>query len=263
MGSPLEPAGPPSDSYDDVRRELVQLTARDGVTLDAELYRPTGAAQRAGVVIGAEGTGINHFIRRVAATLAHLGFVVIVPDPYRGAGPRDPEAYEDVETLMSYIGALDFVRATTDLLAAADHLRGVEAVDDERVAMWGYCTGATLALLAAELDPRTAAAVLFYPSQPTFDALDERKPTHPIDLLWALDCPVLIHYGDADVVMPPALLDELRRRLDVWHIDHELQVYPGAGHAFCAETPMFFDRAAAETGWRTSVEFLERALKRT
>ena len=49
-----------------------------------------------------EATGINHFIRDVAATLADLGFVTIVPDYYRGTGPADTENYDDIDAIMSH-----------------------------------------------------------------------------------------------------------------------------------------------------------------
>ncbi|MGX7678742.1 dienelactone hydrolase family protein [Jatrophihabitans sp. DSM 45814] len=59
-------------------------------------------------------------------------------------------------------------------------------VDAKRIAVWGYCTGATLSLLAAELSDRVAAPVLFFPSQPTFHELTPARPVHAVDVLWAM-----------------------------------------------------------------------------
>jgi carboxymethylenebutenolidase len=254
--------GPSAAAYDDVVEESVNLRGRDGHDVPAVRFRPAGSGVHPAIAIGAEATGINEFIRRVGATLAHLGYVVVVPDYYRGDGPPDPEAYEDFDTMIAYIDALDFTRATGDLLAAVDQLRTLPYVDASEVAVWGYCTGATLALFAAELDRRLSAAVLFYPSQPTFAATTDKTPVHAMDLLWAIECPVLVLYGDADVVMPPELLDELRRRLALWGVDHRIAVYAGAGHAFCAEAPMLFDEHAAAHGWRDAVEFIQRNTRR-
>jgi carboxymethylenebutenolidase len=243
-------------------RERATFVGRDGVRVGAILFHPRGPGPFPAVAIGAEGTGVNSFIRRVGATLAHRGFVALVVDPYRDDGPPDPEAYEDFPTLISYIDALDFTRAATDLMRGAAHLRGLDSVDPDRVAVWGYCTGATLALLAAAFDQRVAAAVLFYPSQPVFETLSDRTPAHPMDLLWAIRCPTLVIYGDDDVVMPADRLAELRRRLELWHVDHDVAIYPGAGHAFCSEVPSLFDERAANEGWKKATDFLEAAVTR-
>jgi carboxymethylenebutenolidase len=258
----MRAAGPISSSYDDVVQDTVNLRGRDGAEVPALRFRPAGEGVHPAIAMGAEATGINVFIRRVGATLAHLGYVVVVPDYYRGNGPPDPEAYEDFDTMIAFIDELDFTRATGDVLAAVDHLRTLPYVDADEVSVWGYCTGATLALFAAELDRQLSAAVLFYPSQPTFAALTDKTPVHAMDLLWSIECPVLVLYGDADVVMPPEVLDDLRRRLIAWGVDHRIATYAGAGHAFCAETPLLFDESAAEHGWREAVDFLQQNTRR-
>ncbi|HEX4016448.1 MAG TPA: dienelactone hydrolase family protein [Frankiaceae bacterium] len=253
-------AGPPTDAYDDVSSERITLTGRDGMSFEALRFQPDGAGPFPAIVIGAEGTGVNGFIRRVGASLAHAGIVTIVIDPYRFAGPADPEDYTDFDALVAFINELDFVRATHDVLAGVEYARALPTVDPDRVGVWGYCTGATLAMLAACVDQRLAAAVLFYPSQPVFDALGDRTPVHPMDLMWGLRARTLVLYGDDDVVMPAERMAELRRRLEVWNVDHELAVYPGAGHAFCSEARPLFHYEAAENGWHRAVQFARDTL---
>jgi carboxymethylenebutenolidase len=252
--TPLQ-AGPPADAYDDVRPDRISLTGRDGARFEALSYLPEGPGPFPAVVIGAEGTGVNAFIQRVGASLAHAGIVTVVIDPYRFDGPPDPEAYEDFDTLIAYINALDFVRATHDMLTGVEHARALPTVDPERVAVWGYCTGATLALLAACTDPRLAAAVLFYPSQPMFDALGDLTPAHPLDLMWGIRAQTLVLYGDDDVVMPAQRLAELRRRLEIWHVPHEVAIFAGAGHAFCSEVSLLFHQESANAGWQRALAF--------
>jgi carboxymethylenebutenolidase len=95
-----------------------------------------------------------------------------------------------------------------------------------------------------------------------FEQLGDRTPAHPMDLLWGIRCPTLLLYGDNDVVMPPERLAELRRRLDLWRVDHELALYPGAGHAFCAEAPSLFHEQSANEGWSRATAFLGAQLVR-
>ena len=117
------------DVYDDVVIEMIDLPTRDGATAPAVFSVPVGDGPFPAIAIGAEGTGPNTYIRRVAATLSHLGFAVIVPDYYRGSGPPEPDNYDDFETLMSYIGALDFTCAVHDLFDGIDYLQGLPTVD--------------------------------------------------------------------------------------------------------------------------------------
>jgi carboxymethylenebutenolidase len=203
-----------------------------------------------------EATGINRFIREVGTQLAALGYVVAVPDYYRGGGPPDPEDYDDIEAIMPHTFALDFPGAARDLIAVADELRGRDDVDADRVGYWGYCTGATVALLAACLDRLSAAAVAFYPSQPTFADHGPSRPADLVDLLWLLTCPLLLIYGDEDVVMSVDQLDALKARMTAWGVDHDVRVYPGAGHAFSAPSPTYHHPEADAASWADAVEWL-------
>jgi len=256
---PNEAVVPPStDVYADVIESSIELTARDGAAIPTLVFRPAGDGPHPAVVLGLEAYGVNDFGRRVAATLAHLGFVVVAPDYYRGHGLRDPENYLDFSEVMSFIGALDFTAATHDQLRAIDYAAGLDIVDASRIAVWGYCTGGTLSLLAAELSDRVAAAVLFFPSQPRFEALTPLTPVHPVDLLWALDCPTLFIYGDQDTTMPAEQVDDLRGRLSQWGVDHQINIYPDAGHAFSAPVPPLRSDSADRASWPDAVEYLRR-----
>jgi carboxymethylenebutenolidase len=228
-------------------------------TVPTLVYDPGLGRPGPAVVLSTEAFGINRFTRDVAQRLAEAGYVVVVPDYYRGHGLSDPENYTDFTEVMQYVEALDFTAGTRDILAGVDHARRLSGVDPERVAVWGYCTGGTLALLAAALDRRLAAAVLFFPSQPTFPELNEKRPVQPIDLLWSVACPLLLLYGDRDPVWA-GVAEETRRRLDQWEVGHEIRIYQGAGHAFSAPVPPLRHDAADAASWADALEFLGRHL---
>jgi len=242
--------------------EEIRLTV-PGATVPAWLYRPDQAAgPLPAMVIGAEATGVNRFIRQAAEDLARAGFVAIVHDYYRGAGPADPEDYSDIDEIMRHIGRLDFRRATYDLMAAVDLLKHDPAVDPGRIGVWGYCTGATLALLTSCLRRDVALAVLFYPSQPVFPELSATRPAHPVDLLWNLNCPLFLVYGGQDPVMPPDLLAMVRGRLKQWAIDHTIRIFPGCGHSFGAPIPGRYDPPAYRQAWDEALAFAADRLGR-
>jgi carboxymethylenebutenolidase len=232
------------------------LPAAEPSVAPSAVTLPADPAACPGVVLGAEAYGVNPFILGVRDRLVELGYAATVPDYYRGRGPEKVDSYDDFTEVVEHIGRLDFSRGARDLAGAVDALRARPEVDAGRVAVWGYCTGGTLAWLAAALRGDIAAAVLFFPSQPRFHELGPHTPVHPIDLLWQLTCPTLFLYGDADPVMPPELLDDLRARIDGWGVDAEVRSYPGAGHSFTAPWGPMRHADADRAAWADAVAFL-------
>jgi carboxymethylenebutenolidase len=244
-----------------VQTRTIELATWDGASTRAFVAEPDTPGPHPAIVFGAEAFGLNDFIRETAVAMAERGFVTVTPDYYRGDGPKDPENYSDFTEVFTAIQALDFRAATYDLMAAADWLRGQPQVDSGRIAVWGYCTGGTMALMAACLDRRLAAAVLFFPSQPVFEELNVKRPAHPMDLIWNIGCPVILHYGDQDQVLPPNGLAEFRRRFEEWGITHDMRIYPGAGHAFTAKpSPVMYNEAASDAAWAATQAFLDDRL---
>jgi len=226
------------------------------------LLLPDTDGPHPGVVLGAEAYGVNEFIVEVGERLRSCGCAVLVADYYEGGGPTDREAYDDFTEVVDCIARLDFTRATRVLVDGVDQLRDTPGVDPNRIAVWGYCTGGTLAWLTA-CQRDVAAAVLFFPSQPTFAELGPNTPVHPVDLLWMLDGPTLIVYGDQDEVMPADGLADLRARIERWSVPAEIRTYAGAGHAFTVPWGPLRHADAAATATRDAEEFLDRVLDRT
>jgi carboxymethylenebutenolidase len=218
---------------------------------------PAGDGPHPGVVLGAEAYGVNDFIREVGHRLDGLGYAVAIPDYYGGEGPTRPESYDDFTEVMECIARLDFTKAARLVSDTVDELRSTPRVDPGRVAVWGYCTGGTLAWLAACMRGDVAAAVLFFPSQPVFAELGPLHPVHPMDLIWELTCPSLFIYGDQDATMPPERLADLRRRIEQWQVPAEIKLYPGAGHAFSVPWGPLRHDAADAASWPDAVAFLQ------
>lgn len=221
-----------------------------------ELLVPEGGGPHPAVVLGAEAYGVNNFIRGVQRKLVDLGYAAAVPDYYHGDGPAGTESYDDFTEVREYIGRLDFTCGTRDLAGAVDALRAMPHIDPRRIAVWGYCTGGTLAWLAACLRSDVAAAVLYFPSQPLFAELSPATPVHPIDLLWQITCPALFLYGDQDKLMPSDVLADLRARIDYWGVDARVEIYPGAGHSFTCPWGPMRNAEADRAAWNDAISFL-------
>jgi carboxymethylenebutenolidase len=232
----------------------------DGAQVPTLVYKPQGVSGPGpAVVLSAEAYGINEFTRHVASELAAAGYAVVVPDYYRGKALTKPDDYSDFTEVMTFIGELDFGGATKDILAGIDHARSMPEVDPEKIVVWGYCTGGTLAMLAAALDRHLAGAVWFFPSQPTFPELDARHPVQAIDMIWAIACPVLLLYGDQDTGLVD-LGPEFRGRFEQWGVDHQINIYPGAGHAFSAPVPPLRNHDADVASWADALAFMRKTV---
>ena len=79
-------------------------------------------------------------------------------------------------------------------------------------------------------------------------------------LFWNVACPVLVIYGDEDRIMPPDRLAELRQRLEQWGVEHRIDIYPGAGHAFSVPFGPLRNDAADRASWPEAVAFFDRHL---
>ena len=124
-----------------------------------------------------------------------------------------------------------------DVGAAAEEVRtgaGVGAI--------GYCWGGSLAWLAACRLP-VAAAVGYYGGQ-----IHEHRAETP-------NCPVLLHFGEHDLIIPGDHVEEIRAR----HPEVEIHSY-NAGHGFnCAPRADYRPEAAAISRERT-LAFLDQHL---
>ena len=203
---------------------------------------------------------MNSFIRGVQEKLVGLGYAVAVPDYYHGNGPAEPDNYDDFTEVKEHIGRLDFTRGARDLAATVDAVRAMPGIDPRRVAVWGYCTGANprLAGRVPARRPGGGGAVLSEPAG--IRGTEPARPVHPVDLLWQLTCPALFLYGDQDKLMPPALLADMRARIDYWKVDAQVNVYSGAGHSFtCPRGPMR-NAEADRAAWNDAITFLSEQM---
>lgn len=111
----------------------------------------------------------------------------------RGAGTNNPR------------GTTLGLREAGEVSAAVRHLRSLNAVDPDRIAVVGVGTGATAALIAARADARLRAVVAVRPPQSPLEVLDALTPRHDaLDLLrplarWGFEVAYDVDPGDGDL----------------------------------------------------------------
>lgn len=215
-----------------------------GGDLTGYLARPEADGQYMGVVVIQEWWGVNAHIQDVTRRVAGAGAIALAPDLYHGLIAIEPD--EARKKAMD----MDRGRALGEIDAAIDYLLAHEPVSPKKIGVIGFCMGGGLALHAGARNPNVGAVVNFYGSPPPAGEFTNRSVA------------ILSLVGEKD----HNVLDRLRKlETDLRNtpIQHELVVYPGAGHAFFNDTRLeAYSVGAAQDAWERAINWLRAHLRK-
>lgn len=219
--------------------ERVELISEDGFRFAGYRARPVGPA-KGGVVVIQEIFGVNAHIRDVADGFAEQGYLTLAPQIYDRIEPNVELGYEgdDVQRGRDIRAELGFDTPVRDIAAAVRLLRA----DVAKVGTVGYCYGGALAWLTAARIPGLDAAVGYYGTAANFA---EEAPA----------CPVMLHYGEKDAMIPASDADDLKAR----YPEIETFVYP-ADHGFNCDMRASYDAESASLAYERTLEFFGKHL---
>lgn len=192
------------------------------------------------IIVIHEWWGLNDNVRAMADRLAGEGYIVLAIDLFGGATASRPDraraqmlaVVEDPELASENIRqAYDFVNTTAGA---------------PRIASLGWCFGGGWSLRTAMLFPDELDAAVIYYGQVTEDEGE----------LHAINAPILGLFGAEDRGIPVESVHRFEAALERLRKDYEIQIYPGAGHAFANPTGRAYNAEVADDAWQRTLEFL-------
>lgn len=226
-----------------------------GGPMAAHLARPRTGERWPGVLVVHDALGMTADLHRQADWLADSGFLALAPDLYHRGG-RLRCMFSTLRALAAGHGPVfEDLEAARSRLAAQPGCSG-------RVGIIGFCMGGNVALMLAGSGRYDASSVNYG------DIDQSRLPT------LADACPIVASYGARDRSLrdTPARLE---RVLSDYDVEHDIEVYPTAGHGFLndhrGETPVWaliagwyahtgYDETAAADARRRILAFFEQHL---
>lgn len=210
----------------------------------AYVATPEGGGPFPTVIMIHEFYGVNERLISKADLLAEEGYLVIVPDTFRGSTTSwIPRAiYQVINTKQEDVNA--------DLDSVYAWLESQPDVDINRVGIVGFCYGGRVSLLYSLHNQNMAATVIFYGS----------SETDP-EILKNLSGPVLGIFGGADASIPLEEVTALENGLEQAGIPHQISIYEGQPHAFMADADGIKAGGAQAQAWNEMLLFLDENLK--
>jgi carboxymethylenebutenolidase len=213
-------------------------------SLTGYFAKPPGAGPWPAILVIQEWWGLDAQTRSIADRLAAVGYFAFAPDLYHGELAPLGDS-ERASALVQKYGPA----APGELVEAFDTLK-THPDSDGRLASIGFCFGGRMALALALHRPLNAVCTYYG------GGMHALFPE-----LHRLRSPVLGLFGDEDQSIPADAVERFDELLDQAGVEHEVIVYPQAGHAFFRDTdPRVYVPAAAQDAWRRTTEFLSRHL---
>lgn len=213
--------------------------------VDGFLSRPSAGGERQAIVLVHGYRGLDDGQRAVTRRFAQEGFVCLSPDLFHG------KTYHTLEECALKKTSLDIPRAVDNIIDSVAYLRKLPWVGKKKVAVLGFCMGGGLALYALAQSKVFAAGVIYY--QSLFPDPEDLK---------GIEAPMLCHYGTADPGTTQTEIDMFRATLDKYKKKYEIEMYPGAGHAFLnnPQSPKAANREAAAKSVARTSKWLKKVL---
>ncbi|MDA0252238.1 MAG: alpha/beta fold hydrolase [Actinomycetota bacterium] len=239
------------------------ITTPDG-RCPVTLCTPDGTGPWPGIVMYPDAGGVRPAFREMAATLAALGYAVLLPDVYYRNGRWAPFDMKTVfadaverNRIFAMMRAVTPEVTASDARAFFDYLQARPEVTGGRFGATGYCMGGRTALtVAGRVPDRVAAAMSFHGG-----GLADDDPDSPHLLADRIRAAVYVGAAENDPSYTPEQSALLDAALTGAGVEHLIEWYPAA-HGFAVTDNAPYDPSAAERHWMAMASFFGEHLTR-
>ncbi len=247
----------------EVQSEMMHYPGHGGTSVSAYLSRPTTSGSHPGVIVIMEAFGLNDHIKDVADRFAREGYIALAPDMYTREGTPDISNPDTMlQNVMRIMFSVPDSQAMGDLDAGAQYIKS-QADSNGKVGAIGFCSGGRYTLMFGCTSKNLDAAVDSAGGFITQDGPNEQedtRPVPPIDMIAALNCPLLGLFGEEDPNPSPEHAERLQAELDKHGKTYEMRMYPNAGHAFFADYRDSYRPVPAQDMWHRVLTFYDKHL---
>lgn len=236
-GQPQSPYSVPEDDPG-VVASVINFQSQ-GEEIFAYLARPAEDGVYPGVLVCHENRGLTPHIEDVARRFAKAGYVALAIDLLAREGGTPANDRDEIPGLLTDAGE---DRHIGDFVAGYDYLHGLQEVDGERIAMNGYCFGGGITWRTATVLSDLKAAAPFYGPGPDLQNVPN------------IQAAMLGVYAEMDDRVN-AGKDDLDAALTAAGVTHQMNVYPGVGHAFHNDTGDRYDETQASQAWNDMLDW--------
>jgi len=240
----------------EVTESEVTIKTPDG-NCDAHFVHPkTGAS--AAVLVWPDIFGLRDGFRQMGKRLAESGYAVLTVNPfYRKQKAPTSQGTTFSPELAAMMNALTPDGEVSDAKAFVAWLDAQKAVDTKKkIGTTGYCMGGPIVLRTAGAVPtRIGAAATFHGA-----SLTTKDATSPHLQIAKSKASYLIAIADNDDQKDPTSKDILNKTFADAKLLHEVEVYKGSQHGWCAIDTQAYNKELAEKAWARMLALFSKAL---
>ncbi|MFC7336867.1 dienelactone hydrolase family protein [Haloferula chungangensis] len=223
-------------------------------------FSPAGAGAHPAVIFYSEIFQVTAPIRRMAATLAGEGYLVVVPEVYHefealGTVLAYDQAGSDRGNELKY--AKELASYDEDVEVVVSHLQNDESCTG-RIASFGVCLGGHLAVRAGYHEG-IDAVVAFYPTDLHSATLGAGKSDDTLARIGTIKTPMLFAWGRQDPHIPKEGRAAIHAALEAAELEFEWHEF-NAAHAFLRDEGPRYNPAIARVCMSLMLRFLSEKL---
>ena len=244
----------------EVTESAVTIKTQDG-TCDAHFVHPVSGAHAA-VLVWPDIFGLRPAFEQMGKRLAESGYAVLTVNPFyrlQKAPTANGTSFagDARDKLFAMMNSLTPEGEARDAQAFISWLDAQKAVDTKKkIGTTGYCMGGPIVLRTAGAVPaRVGAAATFHGA-----AMTTKDPNSPHLQIAKTKASYLICIADSDDKQDPTSKDILNKTFEDAKLPHEVEVYKGAQHGWCAIDTQAYNKELAEKAWARQLALFSKAL---